>query len=66
MEVFLERDNKTLDIEIKKEIPISKLLKQLNISTESVIIVKNNEIALEDEIVTNEDKLKLLSVVSGG
>ena len=66
MEIFLEKDNKTINKEIKNPIKITELLKELNITKESIIIVKNNNIALEDETIENTDNLKLLSVVSGG
>ena len=66
MEIFLERENKTINIEIKNKKSLIEILKQLNISNDSVILVKNNNICLEDEIVSNKDKIKILSVVSGG
>lgn len=66
MEIFIERENKTVNLEIDGEQTIKRILKKLNLSTESVIIIKNNDISLEDELVSNTDKLKLLSVVSGG
>ena len=66
MDIFIERENKTIKYELKKSQKIIEILKELNITLESVILIKNDEIALEDEIVKNTDKLKLLSVVSGG
>lgn len=66
MEIYLEKENKTIQKKIESPIELKELLKELNISIESVILVKNNEITLEDENVCNEDKIKILSVVSGG
>lgn len=66
MEAFLEKENKTISIELKKEKSLKDILKELNISIDSVILVKNDEVCIEDEMVSNEDKIKLLSVVSGG
>lgn len=66
MEIYFEKENKTKKINLKKNITLKELLKELNITLDSIILVKNDEICLEDEIVTNKDKIKLLSVVSGG
>ncbi len=66
MEIYFEKENKTKKIVLKTPITLKELLKKLNVNLDSVILVKNDEICLEDEIVTNKDKIKLLSVVSGG
>lgn len=66
MEIYFERENKTKKITLKKSITLKELLKQLNVNLDSVILVKNDEICLEDEMITNEDSIKILSVVSGG
>jgi len=66
MELFLERENKTIQIELKNKQTLKEILKEMKISIDSVILVKNNEICLEDEFISNTDKLKILSVVSGG
>ncbi len=42
------------------------LLQQLKINPEVVIVVRNNEVITEDEILHDQDKIELLSVVSGG
>ena len=66
MEIYFEKENKTKKIVLKTSITLKELLKKLDVNLDSVILVKNDEICLEDEIVTNKDKIKLLSVVSGG
>ena len=66
MEVFLESENKYENLEIEGEITFKNLLKKLNISCESSILVKNNKIVLGSEVLCNTDKVKILSVVSGG
>lgn len=66
MEIFLEKENKTITHKLKEKITLIQLLNELNISTNSVILVKNNKIALEDSEIENTDSLKILSVVSGG
>ena len=66
MEIFIEKENKTIDYEVSEKIELKEVLKKLNISLDSIILVKNNEVCLEDELVSDSDKIKILSVVSGG
>lgn len=66
MEIFYEKENKTENISLENPKTIKEILKEKNISIDSVIIVKNDNVCLEDETVCNTDKLKLLSVISGG
>ena len=66
MEIYLERENKTIEFNIETPISCKAVLNQLDISLESVILLKNDEICLEDELVSQKDSLKILSVVSGG
>jgi len=66
MEVFLEKENKNFTIKIKEKRTLKSILKELNISIDSIILIKNNEITLEDEFVEDCDNIKILSVVSGG
>ena len=63
MKVFIEKKNKLLEL---KPCKVSELLKKLDISPSSVIIIRNNEVVLEDELLSKEDNIKLVSVVSGG
>ena len=65
MKIYLEKDNKSLSLKIKK-IDGKKLLEKLKINPSSVILVKNDEVVLEDEILESGDDIKILSVVSGG
>jgi len=65
MKVYIEKDNSSLDID-KKKISGDELLKFLKINPSSVILVKNDEVVLEDEVFENKDEIKILSVVSGG
>lgn len=66
MELYLEKENLTKNIDLKTKTSLKDILKQENISLDSVILVKNNEVCLEETLVSNKDKVKLLSVVSGG
>ncbi|MDK2849399.1 MAG: sulfur carrier protein [Candidatus Woesearchaeota archaeon] len=65
MKVFLEKEGKYLDVEFKgKTVP--DLLKQLNLNPQEVVVVKNDEIVLGDEPMSEQDDVKILSVISGG
>lgn len=66
MEIFLEKENKNINVELEQKSSITNVLKKLDISVESVIILKNDEVTIEEDFVENKDKLKILSVVSGG
>lgn len=65
MKVFIEKDSSTINIK-KTNITASELLKELNINSSNVILVKNDEVILEDELLSEEDEIKILSVISGG
>jgi sulfur carrier protein len=43
-----------------------KLLDELGISAFEAMIMKNNEIVRESEILTNQDKIKILNMIHGG
>ena len=64
MKIYIEKDDKTL--ELKFEGNTKELLKKLKINIETVIITRNNELISEDEKLKNNDSIKILSVVSGG
>lgn len=66
VKVYIERDNKDVKLDYENPVSVKVVLKKLNISSESVILVKNGNICLDDELVSKDDELKLLSVVSGG
>ncbi|MDA3856142.1 MAG: MoaD/ThiS family protein [Candidatus Woesearchaeota archaeon] len=66
MELYLEKDDTTKNIELKTPTTLKEILQNEKIIIESVILVKNNEVCLEETLVEDKDKIKLLSVVSGG
>ena len=61
--VFIEKENKTVNVEAKT---VKEIIEKLKINKEVVIISKNNELVTEDSKVSKNDKIKLLSVISGG
>ena len=68
MKIYIEKDDRSEDIKLKKSEKINgkTLLEKLKINLSSVILIRNNEVVLEDEIFEDKDDVKILSVVSGG
>ena len=65
MKIYIEKENKNLNIKNNK-FTGKTLLENLKINPSTVILVKNDEVILEDEILEDNDDIKILSVVSGG
>ena len=63
MKVFMEKTNKTVNAEAKT---VKELLTKLKLNPTIVIVTRNNEIILESEKINKTDKIKILSVISGG
>lgn len=61
--VYLERSKETKEIEIKDYFD---LFKKLNINPEASLVIRNNELITEKTKLNNNDKLRILPVVSGG
>lgn len=52
--------------EFDKRMKVKDLLKELNLSPESTIVVRGDEILTEDEWIEEEDEVKVVSAISGG
>lgn len=52
--------------EFDKRMRVKELLEKLNLSPESTIVVRGEEILTEDEWVEEEDEVKVISAISGG
>lgn len=63
IQVYNEREDKSHELDVNS---IDEILKQLNINLEEVIIVKNKQVVTKDTKLEDNDKIELLSVVSGG
>jgi len=61
--VFIQRRNEFHNLDINS---IKDIFTRLNINENEVIIVRNDEIITKDAILSENDKIELLSVISGG
>ena len=64
--VFVDREDKRMSLELESSLLVADLLKKLDINPVTVIISRNNELVLEDEKLKDDDEIKILSVISGG
>ena len=63
---YIERDEITKELKLDGSPEVKDLLNALDINPVSVIVTKNGEVCTEDEKISPNDKLKIISVVSGG
>lgn len=63
--LFIERNNNTQNIDFNG-ITVRELLTSQHINPETVIVVRKGEVLIEKEILYDNDKVELLSVISGG
>lgn len=64
MEVYLERENKTRKMKFKGT--AKELLEKLGVNAAAVLVIRDNELITLDEKIKEKDKIKIVSVVSGG
>jgi len=64
--VFIERENKNITVNLKEGSTFSDLLKALKINAITVLTARNNELTTIDTKLKDKDKIKILSVISGG
>ena len=57
---------RALEVKVKKRRKIKKILEQLGIDLKNYVILKNGEVVLEEEYVSNNDEIELIPVASGG
>ena len=66
LKVFIDRENKTHNIELPDNSSVKELLSFLKINPVTILVVKNKEIVMKEELLSNNDEIKIISVVSGG
>lgn len=64
MKIYIERTKENKQINFGGS--VQELLDNLGILSETVLVVKEGTIITEDEMLSNDDDIKILSVVSGG
>ena len=64
--VFFDRENKEKIVEVDENSSVKDLLGKMKINPVTVIVSKDNNILTEDEKINDRDKIKLISVISGG
>lgn len=64
MRVIINQEEK--EISIEREITINELLRKLNLNRESVVVIVNGEIKVEEEKIKEGDEVKIISAISGG
>uniref|UniRef100_D7DT40 ThiamineS protein n=1 Tax=Methanococcus voltae (strain ATCC BAA-1334 / A3) TaxID=456320 RepID=D7DT40_METV3 len=64
MKIIINHNNANKTIELKKNSTVGDIIKLMQL--EDVLIIKNGEILSNDDIVQENDKLRVLPVVSGG
>lgn len=64
--VFLERSGESKSLILKAGATVADALKALGVTEETVIVARNGELAAGCVALEDNDKLKIMSVVSGG
>jgi sulfur carrier protein len=66
IQVFIDRENKEKTVEVDENSSVKDLLGKMKINPVIVIVSRDNNILTEDEKINDRDKIKLISVISGG
>lgn len=65
MRVIVKTDTE-MDVELDEGATIDALLESLDINRETVLVKKRGQISLEEEPLTDGDRVEIITVVSGG
>ncbi|BCS82254.1 hypothetical protein CaldiYA01_22140 [Caldicellulosiruptor diazotrophicus] len=57
---------KNKELELKGPKTVINLAKELNITLEANVLIRNGEIVAPDDILNDEDTIEVISAVSGG
>ncbi len=63
---FIEKENKSRIVNMDPKGTVLLLLEELKINPVTVIVSKDNEIMLEDDVLHDRDSIRITSVISGG
>ena len=53
-------------MKIEKDITIARLLEELGVNRETVVVSKNGEITVEEDTLREGDEVEIIRIVSGG
>ena len=63
MKVYVERSQEFKDV---KASSVADMLKELQLNPSTVLVTRNDVLVPEDELLAEDDDVKILSVISGG
>ncbi|GAB6055852.1 MoaD/ThiS family protein [Methanobacterium movens] len=66
MKFTLINNKKTEQLSFKNNLTIKELLDQIEKPLETVVIKKNGQIVLEDEIIQEGDTIEVIQIIYGG
>lgn len=66
MEITVIFGKKEENREINKKMTIKEVLNAMNISSETVVVKRNNEIVMDEETLQNGDIIEVIRVIYGG
>ena len=66
MEVTIIYERTEHKKEISESATIKEVLESMNISSETVVVKKNNEIVMDEENLNDEDVIEVIRVIYGG
>ncbi len=52
--------------EVKGPLTVRELLEELGLLPESAVVLRNGELVTEDEVLRDEDEVRVISAISGG
>ncbi len=53
-------------MKVKKDTTIARLLEELGINRETVVVSKNSEITVEENTLKKGDEVDIIKIISGG
>ncbi len=62
--VIIGKDEQT--VEIHENMSIKDVLEKMDISSETVVVKRNNEVVIEEEILHDGDEIEVIRVIYGG
>ncbi len=60
------KEDKDLALELDEKATVKDMLEKLNIPSNTVIVVRQGSLILEDETLQDQDTIQILTAISGG